>query len=201
MDEELAKQIIDELGQMVKKLAKQNGLLWFYQMHQLAVIKSAESLLAIYPKANHPLVIIACWLHDVAQYFAKDSNFDKVKKNHHLASAKLAKEILADYKIGEAEKEQIVNCVLNHRNLEGCQPKTLEEKIVAVADTLSHFEGIFYLTYFKFHPKHSLEEMAENDLAKLQRDWRDLGLLTKARVLAKPRYVILKNMLQDFQKN
>ena len=76
----------------------------------------------------------------------------------------------------------------------------MEEKIIVVADTLSHFESVFYFTYFKIHPNHSIEKMVEDDLAKLKRDWRDLQLLPKAKKLVETEYRILKKLLESYKK-
>lgn len=192
--------IIQEVRERVISLAKQNGWMWFYNLHQKEVIESANDLLKFYPKVDRKIVLISCWLHDIAHYYAKnEKEILAVKKNHHIDGAKIAQEILLNYKLSQEEIEKIKNCVLNHRNHQNYAPKTLEEKVVATADALSHFRSIFYLTYFKFHPEHSLEEMVKTDLEKIKRDWRDLGLLPKSRKIAELEYKTLKKMLSGYK--
>ncbi|MFH1392357.1 MAG: HD domain-containing protein [bacterium] len=196
------REIAKKAQKCVRYLAKQNGWFWFYNMHQKAVIKSAKDLLKLYPKADQKIVLISCWLHDIAHYYAKDDKeILTVKKNHHIDGARIAEEILSKHEIDKIEINKIINCVLRHRNLEAYRPRTLEEKVVVVADALSHFRSIFYLTYFKFHPKHSLEEMVKVDLEKIERDWRDVQLLPKAKKLAEDQYRVLKKMLEEFDVN
>lgn len=191
--------IIKEVQKHIVALAKQNGWMWFYNLHQKEVAESAKDLLKIYPKADKKIVLVSCWLHDIAHYYAKnEKEILAVKKSHHIDGARIAEEILIKYKLSQEEVAKIKNCVLNHRNHENYEPKTLEEKIVAVADTLSHFRSIFYLTYFKFHPEHSLEEMVKTDLEKTDRDWRDLGLLPKSRKIAELEYKTLRKMLINY---
>ena len=71
---------------------------------------------------------------------------------------------------------------------------------MAAADTMSHFIGIFYLTYFKFYPKDSLEEMAESQIRKLDRDWRDLNLLPKAKKIVEREYKILRKLHENYKE-
>ncbi len=147
------------------------------------------------------IVLISCWLHDIAHYYAKSGKeILEVKTNHHIKGTKIAENFLKKYQITKKEIGKIKNCILCHRNKSPYIPKTLEEKIVAVADTLSHFESIFYLTYFKFHPEHSLEKMVKNGLEKLKRDWRDLELLPKTKKLVEVEYKTLKKLLENHQK-
>lgn len=200
MTNAIFQKIIQEVQKQIIGIAKQNGWMWFYNLHQKEVAESANDLLKLYPQADKKIVLVSCWLHDIAHYYAKnEKEILAVKKNHHIDGAKIAKEILLNYKLSQTEIEKIKNCVLNHRNHENYEPKTLEEKMVAVADTLSHFRSIFYLTYFKFHPEHSLEEMVKADLEKTDRDWRDLGLLPKSRKIAELEYKTLKKMLSTYK--
>lgn len=193
--------IIKDAKVEIKKIAKRNGWMWFYEMHQKEVIKYAEKLLKIYKTADRKTVLIACWLHDIAHYYARNGReILKVKKTHHLNGAKIAEKFLKQYNLKREEVEKITNCILKHRNHPPYTARTLEEKIVVVADTLSHFGSIFYLTYFKFHPSHSLEKMVEDDLAKLKRDWRDIQILPKAKKLAEAEYKMFKKLLENYNK-
>ena len=201
MDNLIFKKIINDAKKKVFDLAKKNNFLWFYNLHQRETIKCAEKLFKIYKGANRKIVLISCWLHDIASYHTKnDKEVLKVKLNHHIDGARIAGDFLRKYKITKKEINEIKNCIIKHRNSPPYTPKTLEEKIVAVADTLSHFESIFYLIYFKIHPKNSLEKMVENDLKKLSRDWRDLGLLPKSRKLVKKKFDVLKDLFNSYGK-
>jgi HD superfamily phosphodiesterase len=185
----------------IKDLAAKNGWQWFYDLHQKEVIKYAEQLLKIYKKADRQIVIISCWLHDIAHYYAKNDNeILAVKPTHHIDGANIAEKLLKNCSVSEEEIKKIKNCILCHRNNQPYIPKTIEEKIVTVADTMSHFGSIFYFTYFKFHPTHSLERMVADDLDKLKRDWRDLGLLPKSQRLVRQEYEVIKKLLNNYNK-
>lgn len=193
--------IAKEAQKELVRLAKKNGWLWFYNIHQKEVMKFAEKMLKMYRRADKKQVLIACWLHDIAHYYARNGKeILEVKKNHHINGAKIADKILKKYNVPQNEIEKIESCILRHRNSKQYKARTLEEKIVVVADTLSHFGSVFYLTYFKFHPEHSLERMVKDDLTKIERDWRDLGLLPKSRQLVIEQYKGLKKMLNNYGK-
>lgn len=195
------KNIIRDAQQKIIRLAKKNSLLWFYNMHQKEVVESAEKLLKLYKKADRQIVLIACWLHDISKYYAKDrKNTSKVDKSHHIDSANLGESFLKNYNLTEEEVNKIKSCILRHRNTPPYKARTLEERIIATADTLSHYTSIFYFTYFKFFPDHSLEEMVKNQSEKLKRDWRDLELLPKAKKLVKEEYKVLKKLLENYNK-
>ncbi|MBI4709230.1 MAG: HD domain-containing protein [Candidatus Portnoybacteria bacterium] len=200
MTNQIFQKIVKESQSILEGLAKKNGWSWFINMHQKEVIKYASRLLKIYKKADRKIVLISCWLHDIAHLYAKDGEeITMVKKDHHINSAKIAEQILKKYNIEEKEIDRIKNCILRHRNAGLHKARSLEEKVVAVADTLSHFGSIFYFTYFKFHPHRSLERMVKDDLAKLERDWRDLQLLPGARELVEAEYKVLKRLLGNYK--
>lgn len=201
MENQIFEQIVKDAQQKIQGLAKQNGWLWFYNMHQKEVVKYAEKLSELYPQANKQIVLISCWLHDIGHYYAKDGKeIIELKKKHHISGAEIADEFLKQYGLGQGEVDKIKTCILRHRNNEEYRAETLEEKIVVVADTLSHFGSIFYFVYFKFHPEHSLERMVKDELEKLDRDWRDLGILPEARRLVEAEYKTFKRLFESYNK-
>ena len=198
MRKAIANKIIEHSQAEIEKLAKKNGLLWFYNLHQIEVIKYADKLLNIYKKADREIVLISCWLHDIAHYHARNSKeILAVKENHHITGAAMAEKILKQYNLTDEEIDKVKRCIICHRNKVPYQPKTLEEKIMTVADTMSHFGSIFYFTYFKFHPEHTLEVMVADDLSKIKRDWRDIKLLPAARKFVEPEYRMIKKLLEN----
>lgn len=191
--------IYDDVSKQVLAMAENSPLDWFFKFHQREVIFSAKELLKEYPEADKEIVLISAWLHDLGHFAAKTlDEVDLVKPDHHIAGAKMAEEILKKYNLPKSEIEKIKKCILCHRGSEPHIPQTIEEKIVACADTLSHFKSIFYLAYFKIYPNHSLEQFVKNQRGKLERDWRDLSLLPEAQKIAKNRYQMLTQMLDDF---
>lgn len=194
--------IINESKNEVRKLAAKNGWMWFYKMHQNEVVKYAEKLLKIYKEADKEIVLISCWLHDIGHYYAKNGKeILEVKKKHHINGAMIAENILRKYDISKEDIDKIKNCILRHRNHAPYVARTLEEKIVVAADTLSHFGSIFYFTYFKFHPNHSIEQMVQDDLEKMERDWRDLNILPKVKKMVETEYKTIKKLFKNYKQS
>lgn len=194
--------IIDEVKSYLLRLAHEHDFQWFFDLHQLEVVKCAELLLDKYPDANREIVLVAVWLHDVVQFIASgEEERDKVKMNHHLDGAVKAKEILEKYQLGEEELEKIQNCIRRHRNKKGYEAVSIEEKIVASADAMSHFYSVFFLTFFKFHPSVGLDEMVVINKEKIERDWRDVNIIPEAGNIVRSRYENLKNMHSSYKSD
>lgn len=194
--------IIKDTKKHIIGLAKKNGWVWFYNIHYKKVFREAEKLLKLYPKADGKIVVVACWLHDITKYEARNvgKELKRKHKTHHLDGYKFSKKFLSNYGLGKDEIELIAQCVLRHRNKPSYKVRTLEEKIVAVADTLSHFTSILYILYFKYYPDDSVEKMVKANSEKIENDWRDLALLPKARGLVRKEYEVLKRLHENYNK-
>jgi len=194
-------QIEQEIKDSVLGMAKDSPLDWFFDFHLREVVAASEDLLKKYPEADREVVILASWMHDLGHLVARTlDEVDSVKADHHLVGEKMAQKMLEPYNLPKEKQDKIARAILCHRAKEPYLPQTIEEKIVAVADTLSHFESIFYLAYFKIYPKDSLVVFVTKQKEKMARDWRDLALLPEAQEIARPRYEMISQMLKDFTK-
>ncbi len=193
--------IITDIEAHIMKQAKQNGWMWFYEIHQKEVLNCAKKLLEEY-EADKKVVTIACWFHDITKYQVKDKrkDLDKLHKSHHKDGYEFTKRFLKKYEINPEEIEVVAQCVLRHRNSPPYKAITMEERIVAVADVMSHFTSIFYFTHFKFYPDDSIEEMNKKQTQKLQRDWRDLQLLPKSIKIVGNEYKTIERLVKKYNK-
>ena len=192
------KDLIQQLSGLVLETSKRNGFIWFYEVHLLPAVKSAEEILKLYPEADKNIVMPAIWLHDIAKISQKDiEGFEDIHPVHHKEGAKMAADILSDYRLSDGKTRMITDCILKHRNSGEYKAEALEEKIVAVADTLSHFRSVFYLIHFKFHPNSTIAGMKEKQLAKMKRDWADLSLLPGVCKLAENEFNVLEKLIKS----
>lgn len=184
MTKQTFNKIIGACRKEVRGLAQKNGAESFCRTHQKEIIDSAKDLLKFYPKAQKEIVFIACWLHDIAYYCAgRGESIKKVRRNHHVRGAEIAAGFLEPFSLDYREKELIKKCILNHRNMGPYKPKSLEEKAVAVADTLSHFKGAYYSNFIG----------SSGDINReLKQDWRDFCLLPKSKKLVLKKYCSIK---------
>jgi putative nucleotidyltransferase with HDIG domain len=113
MTEKVFQKIIKDAQKYIIKFALKNGWMWFYKMHQKEMVDCARELLKVY-KADDKIVIVACWLHDITKYQAKNNKRDinKFHKTHHLDGYEFAKKFLLKYKVNVEEIEAISQCVL-----------------------------------------------------------------------------------------
>lgn len=201
MAEIYSEKFYQEVRKYVMNLAENSPLDRFFKLHLPEVTASARDLLEQYPEADKNIVLVSAWLHDLGHFAAKTlDDVDKVKADHHLVGAQMAEKFLQKYNLPADQLAKIKSCILCHRAKEPYIPKSIEEKIVVVADTLSHFQSIFYLLYFKIYPNETLDQYVAKQKEKLARDWRDLALLPKAQDLARQKYEIISTMLDNYTK-
>lgn len=127
---------MDEIEDFVKERSEKD----FYEEHIKLVEEKAEYLLDFYEDADQEVVRKAALLHDVVH---PTSGYKK--DDHNIASAKEAEEFLHKKGEGKEKIEEITYCIECHRSSRGPEPETIEAKIVASADNLSHFDNFEWL--------------------------------------------------------
>ena len=116
----------------------------FWDEHIKYVYDESIKLAKAY-NADMEIVSLGALLHDI-------SLINKVgeKKDHHINSEMIAREILNNLKYDESKRERVLRCVYNHRSSKNAT--TIEELCVGDADILAHFDNIpmlFNLAYNK----------------------------------------------------
>ena len=114
---------------------------------------------------------LAGWLHDIASI----TDF-KLYPEHHVHGTKIAEALLTDYGYPKEKIETIKKCILTHRGSTNTQCNSLEERCVADADAISHFDNIpslFYLVYSE--RKMNEAEGKEYVKGKLQRSFNKMS--------------------------
>ena len=114
---------------------------WFYEEHVLVVEKLALDLCTLYPKANRYAVILGVWFHDIGRAHGHN-------EEHDLYGANYAKKILKKNNFDQDFIDLVVNSCKTHSCSENGNPDSLEGKILATADALSHYHNGFYLRIF-----------------------------------------------------
>jgi len=152
--------------------------------HVLEVEKWANKLLKIYPKANKEILLLSVWLHDIGQAIG-DKNDD-----HAIKSEKETLSFLSKLKLKPEKIKKVAHCVRAHR-CRDIQPETLEEKLLAVADSASHMTDINYIVHLSDWPKKLVFE-------KLERDYRDVGIFPKLKKEIAPLYKAWKRLMKGY---
>ncbi len=142
--------------------------------HIEAVVKNAQ-ILAQKFGADEEIVIISAWLHDIASI--TDYSLYEM---HHIHGANIAENILKQFNYEEEKINKVKECILNHRGSVNNTKLTIEEKCVADADAISHFDSIPSLLYLAYVNKHmNIEEGRNFVVEKLKRSYNKLSDASK----------------------
>ena len=148
-----------------------------------------NKLCDIFSEADRQAVICAVWFHDIGR-------LEGMHEGHDVYGAKEAQRILQGAGISQSVIEKVVDACCGHRCKE-VKPKTLEGKILASADAMSHFNRTFPLRVFAHNISKGLsfEDTISKLRAKLERDFNEKIQFEEAREMARERYEAWKKIL------
>jgi len=172
----------------MQDLCKKKDKTEVWQNHIVLVAKYSK-LLAKQLGADEEIAETAAWLHDIMKIEGK-------KEKHHVHGAEKAGKILKDMGYSDKKIKHIQACILTHSSDTHYPPKTLEAKIVASADALSHFDNLAGLAYVAY----SLRKLSREEgriwlLQKFKTAWQKL-CFPEARAMVKPKYEAIKELLK-----
>ena len=150
--------------------------------HVVECEKWAKRILKKYPKANEEVLLVAVWLYDIGQVF------EPKDKDHAIKSEREAKRFLSEVGFPLDLIKEVAHCVRSHRNRD-VRPRMLEAKILAAADSASHMTDACYIDMAQKAGK-------EAALAKIERDYRDVGFLKELKKEVTPIYRAWKNLIR-----
>jgi HD superfamily phosphodiesterase len=183
--------LILEVTQLVEKECKKDTNYYGYTAwseHIVSVVKYSKKL-AHQMNIDEELSELAALLHDYSCIVNKDWY-----PEHHIHSARLAREILTKYKYPEKKICLIEQCILSHRGSKIIKRKSVEANILASADAMAHFDNIGSLFYLAFKTKGlTIDEAKEFILGKLEKSWNKL--IPEARKFVSPKYDAIKLLL------
>ncbi len=172
----------------VTKIARQYFDANDWNFHVLKVRENALTLAKTH-KASREVVELAALLHDVAR--AKDKHNDE---NHHLIGAKYAAKLLL--RLGYSPKivSAVVHCIEAHRGSKDLKPRTIEAKIMANADAMSHFDMMPLFFYWR-RSENAFPEIIPWLEKKLERDWKKKLTLPGAKKIVAQKYKAIQLLL------
>jgi putative nucleotidyltransferase with HDIG domain len=179
----------------VESFVRQKLAEFFVEEHVVKVVENALWLCEFYPDADRDLVETAAWLHDIGhirfgrEYYEKQ---DAEEGGHHLRGVKMARGFLESQHFAKDKMEAVLHCIESHRTREPPDPETIEARIVASADNLTHFD-----TFDK------LVERMGFDFAfkKIQRDIRSDFMLPEAIDYAKKKMAEIERRYVDEKRS
>lgn len=162
-----------------KDMVETFSIFWF--LHLKPVIDYSKELAKKY-KANLEIVWLSAILHDLAR-------LDDLEPHDEISSER-AYDMLLKEGFSKEIAEEVKNTILTHRCREH-KPQTLEQKILATADAMSHFKPPFYLWFSAISTK-PFKEQLESSLKKIERDYNEKIFFEEERELVKKEYEVLK---------
>jgi len=159
-----------------------------WEYHILPVVRHSLAL-GKKLKADLAVLEIAALLHDHAGITDM-----KLYPSHHIHGAKIAEKILKKYNWPQEKIEAVKHCIQTHRGSIKLKHKTLEAKILASADAMSHITepaDMFYLTYgvHKYKTKQGSQWLKK----KLERSWKKI--MPEGKKMIEKDYNIIMNLL------
>ena len=105
---------------------------------------------------------------------------------HHIHGAEIAEELLKKFGYDKEKIDLVKKCIVSHRGSVILDKSTIEEKCVADADAISHFDNIPSLLYLAYVEKNmDIEEGKEFVKGKLQRSYQKLSEESKQHYIQK----------------
>lgn len=116
------------------------------------------------------------------------------REEHHIYGAQIAEELLFERNYPIEKINRVKKCILNHRGSKDMPRNTIEEKIIADADVLAHFDAIPSLFSLAFNEMGlNLHEGTEFVKDKLKRDYNKLSEETRSDIMSE--YKKIMNIL------
>jgi putative nucleotidyltransferase with HDIG domain len=162
---------------------------WFLPQHLMEVERFANLLCDKHPGADRDIVGLGVWFHDIGRLRGYD-------EGHDVYGAKEVRKILSqeDFPLGKIGK--VYEVCRSHR-CEDLQPKSLEAKILATADAMSHFVHAFYFRLFQhYQDKMTFDEIKALVRKKLERDFNSKMFFKEAKDEVREKYEAMKLILQ-----
>jgi putative nucleotidyltransferase with HDIG domain len=176
---------------------------WFYEEHVLVVGKLAMDLCDKHPEANKDAVTLMVWFHDIGRAHGHN-------RDHDLYGADYVKKLLKENDFSQDLIDLVANACITHSCDEHGKPESIEGKILATADALSHFHNGFYLRILsswskKVDPKHYPELATKSDyqflkkklFAKINRDLNEKIFFEEAKQAILPMYEAWQKVIEE----
>jgi len=185
--------MMNEIREIVKKEHQKGD----YKYHVSIVVKDALKL-AEMKKADKEIVEMAALMHDLGRTHGLKPGHEN---EHHIRSAKMAEKILNDLNCPEDKANKVIGCILSHRGAkDDYPPKTLEERIVANADAMAHFDCFLDL-FSQFVSMVGLEEAVKVIDDKIERDWNKKLTMSEAKEMVKDKYKAVRLLIDSIKES
>ena len=151
--------------------------------HVFETEKWAKKIIQKYLEVDREVILLSVWLQDIGQVVGGDIN-------HAVNSENETRMFLPKMEISPERIGKIAHCVRAHK-CGNVQPNTLEAKILAVANAVSHMTDFYYITMISRLSR-------KTALNKLKRDTKIIKLLPDIEKEIKPFCKAWKELLNTY---
>ena len=162
-------------------LSAKDTLTMFWDFHIKPVIEIVKNMACKY-SADFNALWLAAIFHDIARVHDKQPH-DKV-------GAEMAYDFLRDNGASAFIASPVQAIILTH-SCKKYKPESLEQKVLATADAVAHFQYPFYLWYHSISPE-PFEKLLEWNLKKINHDFHRKIFFAEERESVRAEYKILK---------
>jgi uncharacterized protein len=174
--------IVEQIRKFVEKECKKSSSKYGfepYRDHFIPVVNNAKQLTKKIG-GDIEIVEISAWLHDIGSIICG-------RENHHITGAEIAEKKLRELNYPEKKIEHVKKCIMNHRGSIDNNLESVEEQIIAEADTIDAFDkiaGLFEVAFI--WEKKDRYEAKKSVKQKLMNKWNKLS--EESKELIKPKY-------------
>ncbi len=130
-------EIIEKIKDFVEQECKKTSSKYGYEPFRFHFLPTSEYADKLSDKlgGDKEVILISAWLHDIGSIIYG-------RENHHITSANIAEEKLKELNYPSEKIEQVKKCISNHRSSQENNRESVEEQILAEADTMAAFDNI-----------------------------------------------------------
>jgi putative nucleotidyltransferase with HDIG domain len=180
----MEQRIIDFSRNYIIGLCKDKEFFWL--AHIKSVVKYAGMLADEY-ECDKEVVVVSAWLHDIRKINGQ-------MELHHVYGADDAEKLLLKWDYDKEKIAKVKHCILTHSSDKNYPPDTIEAKILASADALSHFDNLPLMINKAYHIT-TPDKVNEWILAKYERSLSKM--MPNAMKLVEARYAAIKLLLTE----
>lgn len=162
-------------------LSAKDTLIMFWDFHVKPVVEIVKNMACKY-SGDFDAVWLAAILHDIAR--AHD------KQPHDKIGSEMAYDFLRDNRFSARISSSVRAIIITH-SCKKYKPESLEQKILATADALAHFQHPFYLWYHTISPE-PFEKLLVWNLKKINHDFHEKIFFDEERESVRAEYEIMK---------
>lgn len=159
---------------------------WFCRDHLFQVEKNAQELLKEKSNVNKEIVLLGVWLHDLQRIRG-------IKGDHQKIGAREAGKVMKEYGYDKDVIEKVKVIILSH-SCSNKIPSSLEGKILASADAVSHYQNDFYLK-IAVTGQRDVREFKSWLKEKLNRNYKKKLYFTSAKKKIKERHDLFVKLI------